>query len=255
MPKRVCDASICEIDRFLRLTNNVVEVVSFIVPRKTQATHFQSDIFPPAPSGEPGLTAARWLSGASAALPTISMKPAHLTEDATSPAPSPLVSPTAGSAPPTASLSPTLSAVPAPFGNVPVHAGPMLLEVKGWFYTAYEPKYFSISANQTLYCFANKESAEAIFALPLNAITELKIDPNHGTNFLCTPLLFLNCLISASRFIIYNNVLPNSFHNVEAYNQADRDKWMRALSNNKPTPASTVAAQEVGYLKKGMHLN
>lgn len=244
LPKRVCDAGMCEIDRFLRLTNNVVEVVSFIVPRKTQATHFQADIFPPAPSGQPGLSAAKWLSGASAVLPTISMKPANLPDDAPSPAPSPSLSPTAGSTPVSGSLSPTIAPIPAPF-SAPAHAGPMLLEVKGWFYTAYEPKFFSISANQTLYCFANKDSAEALFALPLSGITELKIDPNHGMyQFSTKQTCHLLSDYLASRFVIYNNMLPNSFHMVEAYNQTERDKWMRALVNTK-TAAPTPAAAEV----------
>ena len=247
----------CEIDRFMRLTNNVVEVVSFIVPRKTQATHFQADIFPPAPSGEPGLTASRWLSGASADIPTTSMKPAHLLEDAP-------VSSLSGSSGTVAAASspgspplmsqPSLTSLPtAPAsGGPPVHAGPMLLEVKGWFYTAFEPKYFSISANQTLYCFANKESAEAIFSVPLASILEIKIDPNNGkTNhslslFSTSPLLIVSpflvsYLLAGSRFTL---LLPATFHNLEAYNQADRDKWMRALSNNKaPPPAAAV--QEV----------
>jgi hypothetical protein len=55
----------------------------------------------------------------------------------------------------------------------------MLLEVKGWFLSAYEPKYFSVT-NQTLYCFASKDSAEAIFSVPASTIQETKVDPNHG---------------------------------------------------------------------------
>jgi Type of WD40 repeat len=249
----------CEIDRFLRLTNNVVEVVSFIVPRKTQATHFQADIFPPAPSGQPGLSAASWLSGSSAPLLTVSMKPAHLPEDAPSSAPSTpsgQLSPTANNTPPSLSLSPTLSSTPAaaPFqgsgAGVPTHAGPMLLEVKGWFYTGYEPKFFSISANQILYCFANKESAEALFSVPLSTITELRVDPNHCTLPHHHSVILFTHTFTASRFSI---VLAGGFHNLEAYNQADREKWLRALSNNKaPPPPATV--QEVCWLTRRMRL-
>jgi hypothetical protein len=166
----------------------MVEVVSFIVPRKTQATHFQADIFPPAPSGESGLTAAKWLSGANADIPTTSMKPTHLVEDAPTSPPSTTSAGPGG--PPALVSQPSLTSLPtAPAsGGPPMHAGPMLLEVKGWFYTAFEPKFFSISANQILYCFANKESAEALFSVPLASIIEIKVDPNHGITRLCANL-------------------------------------------------------------------
>lgn len=230
-PKRVCDAGMCEIDRFLRLTNNTVETASFIVPRKTQATHFQVDIFPPAPSGEAGLTGARWLSGTSADFPTTSMKPLHLTEDALPISPPsttshPPQTSSAGGVPPALLSSPSLASLPvAPgSGGPPVLAGSMLLEVKGWFLTTYEPKYFSISANQVLYCFANKESAAALFSVPLASISEAKTDPNH-----------------ASRFTI---MVPTGWYNLEAYNQTERDKWMRTLTNTKAAPPA-AAAQEL----------
>lgn len=222
LPKRVCDAGMCEIDRFLRLTNNVVEVVSFIVPRKTQATHFQADIFPPAPSGEPALSSEKWLAGACKPLPTVSMKPAHLPEDApVSLASSSSSVPSTSSNPTSPVISPVTSPIIAP-NMAPAHAGPMLLEVKGWFLTAYEPKYFSVT-NQTLYCFVNKDSAEAIFSVPVSTIQETKVDPNH-----------------ASRFSV---VSPTATYNVEAYNAADREKWLKALTIKQS--ASTSSAQEL----------
>lgn len=220
-PKRVVDAGMCEIDRFLRLTTNVVEVVSFIVPRKTQATYFQSDLFPPAPSGQPALSGAKWLAGQNAPLPTVSMKPAHLPEDAPVSLPSSSASVPPSSNPTSPVVSPVSSPIMVP-NTPPAHAGPLLLEVKGWFLSAYEPRYFSIM-NQNLYCFASKDSAAAVFTIPLATIVDIKTDPNVGGRF--------------------TMVVQNAVYNLEAYNQADREKWMKALTSNKSTPTTT--AQEV----------
>lgn len=43
-PKRSLDVSNCEIARFMRLTQNGLEPVSFTVPRK--GDHFQDDLYP-----------------------------------------------------------------------------------------------------------------------------------------------------------------------------------------------------------------
>merc|ERR1711862_843878 len=52
------DTLSCEIDRLLKVNNkNVVEPISFYVPRK-------SDIYPDAYKGEPALTADEWFGGA-----------------------------------------------------------------------------------------------------------------------------------------------------------------------------------------------
>ncbi|WOO82822.1 Coronin-like protein crn1 [Vanrija pseudolonga] len=64
IPRRSLEVNQNEIARAYKLANNGVEPLSFIVPRKAEA--FQADIFPPANSIEPALTAAEWLSGKTA---------------------------------------------------------------------------------------------------------------------------------------------------------------------------------------------
>jgi len=61
LPKRGLNAMRCEVARFLKLTTDSVEPISFIVPRKE--TTFQEDIFPETYAGIPSLTAADWFSG------------------------------------------------------------------------------------------------------------------------------------------------------------------------------------------------
>jgi len=63
VPKRAMDTSSCEIDRLLKVNNkNVVEPISFYVPRKSDIFH--ADIYPDAYKGEPALTADEWFGGA-----------------------------------------------------------------------------------------------------------------------------------------------------------------------------------------------
>lgn len=50
-----------EIAKAYKVTGNVIQPVSFLVPRK--AENFQTDIFPPAPSAEPALTASEFFAG------------------------------------------------------------------------------------------------------------------------------------------------------------------------------------------------
>ncbi|KAH8060273.1 hypothetical protein JL720_13611 [Aureococcus anophagefferens] len=65
LPKRGLNVMACETARCLKLTsqngNGIVEPLSFIVPRKSDA--FQDDIFPDTFSGHPSCTADEWLSG------------------------------------------------------------------------------------------------------------------------------------------------------------------------------------------------
>jgi hypothetical protein len=65
LPKRSCNAMKCEVARFLKLTNDSVEPISFIVPRKE--TSFQEDIYPETYSGVPSMTAEEYFSGKSVA--------------------------------------------------------------------------------------------------------------------------------------------------------------------------------------------
>ncbi|KAI8148473.1 hypothetical protein BJV82DRAFT_592242 [Fennellomyces sp. T-0311] len=64
MPKRALNVNECEIARAYKITTNLIEPISFKVPRKSDA--FQSDIFPPCVGDEPALTADEWFSGKNA---------------------------------------------------------------------------------------------------------------------------------------------------------------------------------------------
>ncbi|KAF8757885.1 WD repeat coronin family [Rhizoctonia solani] len=56
LPRRALSVSDCEIMRVYKVYGSTIEPIGFVVPRKSD--QFQSDIFPPAPSSEPALTAA-----------------------------------------------------------------------------------------------------------------------------------------------------------------------------------------------------
>lgn len=60
MPKRGLNVSICEIFRFFKLhgSGNIVEPISFIVPRKS--TLFQADLYPDTLSTKPAMTIHEW---------------------------------------------------------------------------------------------------------------------------------------------------------------------------------------------------
>ena len=66
LPKRGLNVMACETARCLKLTsqngNGVVEPLSFVVPRKSDA--FQDDIFPDCYAGLPSCDADAWLAGA-----------------------------------------------------------------------------------------------------------------------------------------------------------------------------------------------
>ena len=65
LPRRALNVSECEIARAYKVISSAsyswIEPVAFVVPRK--ADSFQADIFPPAPSTEPSLTAGEFFSG------------------------------------------------------------------------------------------------------------------------------------------------------------------------------------------------
>jgi len=58
LPRRAVNAHENEIARAFKVTNNMIQPVSFYVPRKSDA--FQADIFPPAPAAEPALSATEF---------------------------------------------------------------------------------------------------------------------------------------------------------------------------------------------------
>lgn len=65
MPKRGCDASICETAKLYRIdAKGFCQVISFTVPRKSEI--FQADLYPDTQSGEAALTAEDWFGGKNA---------------------------------------------------------------------------------------------------------------------------------------------------------------------------------------------
>jgi len=62
LPKRGCDASICETAKFYRTdAKGFCQVISFTVPRKSEI--FQADLYPDTQSGAAALTAEEWWGG------------------------------------------------------------------------------------------------------------------------------------------------------------------------------------------------
>ncbi|KAG6808491.1 hypothetical protein H0H92_003976 [Tricholoma furcatifolium] len=68
LPRRALNVGECEIARAYKVQNSYIEPIAFIVPRKARipADGFQSDIFPPAPSSEPSLSASEFFAGKTA---------------------------------------------------------------------------------------------------------------------------------------------------------------------------------------------
>ncbi|KNZ74954.1 Coronin-like protein crn1 [Termitomyces sp. J132] len=64
LPRRSLNVGECEIARAYKVQSSSIEPIAFIVPRK--ADSFQSDIFPPAPSSEPSLSASEFFAGKTA---------------------------------------------------------------------------------------------------------------------------------------------------------------------------------------------
>ncbi|TFK19401.1 microtubule binding protein [Coprinopsis marcescibilis] len=61
LPRRALNVADCEIARAYKVYGSTVEPIAFIVPRK--ADSFQSDIYPPAPSSDPSLSASEFFNG------------------------------------------------------------------------------------------------------------------------------------------------------------------------------------------------
>jgi coronin-1B/1C/6 len=71
LPRRALSVADCEIARAYKVCGSSIEPIAFIVPRK--ADSFQSDIFPPAPSIEPSLSAAEFFNGKVAAVKLVNL--------------------------------------------------------------------------------------------------------------------------------------------------------------------------------------
>jgi coronin-1B/1C/6 len=72
LPRRALSVSDCEIARAYKVAGSSIEPIAFIVPRK--ADNFQSDIFPPAQSSEPALSAGEFFSGKNVAPNLVSLE-------------------------------------------------------------------------------------------------------------------------------------------------------------------------------------
>eukprot|EP01137_Pigoraptor_chileana_P021150 Opistho-2@84497 len=77
-PRSQCDVNKVEVGLFLKMTKDQVEPIAVQVPRKVTKL-FQEDLYPPAPTGEPGCTNDAWFEGNSAPIPTRSLQPDGVT--------------------------------------------------------------------------------------------------------------------------------------------------------------------------------
>ncbi|KAI0737283.1 microtubule binding protein [Daedaleopsis nitida] len=108
LPRRGLSVSDCEIARALKVAANSIEAIAFIVPRKSDS--FQSDIYPPAPSAEPALSAAEFFSGKTAPPKLVSLDDGSIFAAAANPISVPSPAPASAPTPTRTSTAPT----PAP---------------------------------------------------------------------------------------------------------------------------------------------
>ncbi|OBZ74065.1 Coronin-like protein crn1 [Grifola frondosa] len=119
LPRRALSVSDCEIARAYKVAASSIEAIAFIVPRK--ADSFQSDIFPPAPSIEPALTAAEYFSGKTAAPKLVSLEDGSVfSGSAHSAAPTPQAAP----APTRTTSAPAPAPAPAPVSAISIDTAP-----------------------------------------------------------------------------------------------------------------------------------
>lgn len=72
LPRRAVSVSECEIARAYKVAGTMIEPIAFVVPRKSDS--FQADIYPPALSSEPALTAGEFFSGKTAPPKLVSLE-------------------------------------------------------------------------------------------------------------------------------------------------------------------------------------
>ncbi|EGC37711.1 hypothetical protein DICPUDRAFT_46298 [Dictyostelium purpureum] len=216
LPKSVVDVNLCEIDRFLRLTNNCVEMVSFIVPRKSQL--FQEDIFPPSPSGDPTTDCSLWFQDKNLkVIPhTTSMKP----EGATSIYD---VSEEEGGKSKQKDKLEQLQSNTLNNKETFITEGIVKQDIEGWLFNTYEPRYLKIVKDK-IYCFLNEDSAQANWEVAINNIKYVDIyqDPNSGEKL--DPEW-------ATRF---NIILSNGKeYRMECGSIEQRDAWTTSINAHK----------------------
>eukprot|EP00290_Baffinella_frigidus_P008925 CAMPEP_0180122350 /NCGR_PEP_ID=MMETSP0986-20121125/3528_1 /TAXON_ID=697907 /ORGANISM="non described non described, Strain CCMP2293" /LENGTH=412 /DNA_ID=CAMNT_0022061531 /DNA_START=261 /DNA_END=1495 /DNA_ORIENTATION=+ len=77
VPRKALDVEVNEVARFVRLTQNAMEPVSFTVPRK--GDQFQEDLYPDTFAGRAALGSEEWLGGANANPRLVGMNPSDPT--------------------------------------------------------------------------------------------------------------------------------------------------------------------------------
>lgn len=118
LPRRALNVSECEIARAYKVTGSIIEPIAFVVPRKSDS--FQSDIYPPALSAEPAMTAGEFFSGKTAPPKLVSLESGAISASETPytpiSAPAPAISKTtsASSIPTPAPAISRTSSAPAP---------------------------------------------------------------------------------------------------------------------------------------------
>ncbi|ORY48409.1 hypothetical protein BCR35DRAFT_310850 [Leucosporidium creatinivorum] len=124
LPSRAVNVAENEIARAFKAVGSMIEPISFIVPRKSDA--FQADLYPPAPSATASLSAEEWLSGKTAEPILVNMENQQqsapvavaaksYTPPTPAPAPVPAPAPAATPTPPrTASPAPVATPTRAP---------------------------------------------------------------------------------------------------------------------------------------------
>lgn len=134
LPRRALNVSECEIARAYKVAGSSIEAIAFIVPRKSDS--FQSDIYPPAPSSEPALSAGEFFAGKTAPPNLVSLDTGAITAGAP---PTPV--PSAPTPTKTAS-SPTPASVSIPSISVQIDPTPSPVVKKP------EPSPIAISPNE-----------------------------------------------------------------------------------------------------------
>eukprot|EP01083_Nonionella_stella_P041160 111625_1 len=81
VPKRALKVMKCEVQRYLKLTQESLIPISFIVPRKAGGDVFQEDIYPHCLSAKPSQSADEWASGSNAEPNRMNMDPEERKED------------------------------------------------------------------------------------------------------------------------------------------------------------------------------
>ncbi|KAF8423579.1 hypothetical protein EV426DRAFT_117682 [Tirmania nivea] len=81
LPKRGVALHENEVMRAFKTVNDTyIEPISFVVPRRAET--FQNDIYPPAPSGRPGLKSSEWFGGKDASVPLFDLEQLYSPEGA-----------------------------------------------------------------------------------------------------------------------------------------------------------------------------